>query len=240
MTNSQQQSSSLQTSPLDLETTLRALDRLKKAKERRTERNKLLTFDPYPRQYEFYKAGADNRERLLMAANQVGKTYSGAFEAAIHLTGRYPDWWPGHRFDRPINMWAGSDTGETTRDTVQTNLIGPAADRQEWGTAAIPADAIIDTKMRQGVADAVDTALIQHISGGTSMLGFKSYDQKRQKWQGTKKDLIWLDEEPPMDIYMEALTRTNAVDDGRVYMTFTPLLGMSDVVHMFLSDEGLG
>ena len=197
----------------------------------------MATFQPYPRQLEFYEAGATHRERLLMAANQVGKTFCGAFEGAIHLTGRYPDWWPGHRFDRPIEMWAGSDTGETTRDTVQANLIGPPPDRENWGTAALPADALADINLRQGVSDAIDTVLVRHVSGGMSTLGFKSYDQKRQKWQGTKKDIVWLDEEPPEDIYMEALTRTNAVEDGRIYMTFTPLLGMSSVVHRFLERD---
>lgn len=213
---------------------------LMEALKKRRDTNQLALFEAYDKQLEFYKRGAGHRERLLMAANQVGKTYCGSREVAMHATGRYPDWWPGHRFDRPVNIWAGSDTGETTRDTVQTNLIGPAADREMWGTAAIPQDAILETKMRQGVADAIDTVVVRHVSGGNSLIGFKSYDQKRQKWQGTKKDLIWLDEEPPMDIYMEALTRTNAVEDGRVMMTFTPLLGMSDVVHMFLDDtEGL-
>lgn len=172
-----------------------------------------------------------------MAANQVGKTYCGAMEVAIHATGRYPDWWPGHRFDRPISIWAGSDTGETTRDTVQRNLLGEPADRDNWGTAAIPRDSIADVDMRQGVANAVDTVTIKHVSGGNSFIGFKSYDQKRQKWQGTKKDFIWLDEEAPLEIYMEALTRTNAVEDGRLATTFTPLLGMSEVVLMFLGDN---
>ena len=238
MTNLQTQSKPLGPLPIDLETAEKALSRLILEQKRRTDSNLLASFKPYPKQFEFYAAGEDNRERLLMAANQVGKTFSGAFEAAIHMTGRYPDWWPGHRFDRPINMWAGSDTGETTRDTVQTNLIGPPPDREKWGTMALPKDAIVDVKMRQGVSDSIDTVLVRHVSGGTSQLGFKSYDQRRQKWQGTKKDLIWLDEEPPMDIYMEALTRTNAVDDGRIYLTFTPLLGMSDVVLMFLGDVG--
>jgi phage terminase large subunit-like protein len=215
-----------------------ALSRLEAEQKRRSDFNKLGSFQPYARQIEFYEAGASFRERLLMAANQVGKTYCGSREVAYHLTGRYPDWWTGHRFDRPIEVWAGSDTSETTRDTVQANLIGPPPAREMWGTAAIPGDAILDTNSRMGVADALDTVLVRHVSGGTSTLGFKSYDQRRQKWQGTKKDLIWLDEEPPMDIYMEALTRTNAVDDGRMMMTFTPLLGMSDVVHMFLDGEG--
>jgi phage terminase large subunit-like protein len=87
--------------------------------------------------------------------------------------------------------------------------------------------------MRQGVADAVDTLVVRHVSGGKSTIGFKSYDQGRQKWQGAKRDLIWLDEECPMDIYKEALTRTNAVPDGRLMLTFTPLNGVSGVVLLF-------
>ena len=214
-----------------------ALARLTKSRQERTARNKLGTFQPYPKQLEFYAAGAVHRERLLMAANQVGKTYCGAMETALHLTGRYPDWWPGRRFNRPVKWWAGSDTSETTRDTVQTNLLGSPSNRETWGTAAIPADAIVDTSPRAGVPNAVDTLLVRHVSGGVSELGFKSYDQGRQKWQGSVRDGIWLDEEPPLDIYTEALTRTNTIKDGLVYLTFTPLLGMSDVVLMFLSDQ---
>jgi phage terminase large subunit-like protein len=207
--------------------------RLLDARERAIATNRLRHFAPYPKQMEFYAAGAVHRERLLMAANQVGKSYAGAMEVAMHATGRYPDWWPGHRFGRPVNIWAGSDTGETTRDTVQTNLIGLPADREAWGTAAIPAATIIESRMRQGIADAVDTLVVRHMSGGKSTIGFKSYDQGREKWQGAKRDLIWLDEECKMDIYKEALTRTNAVPDGRVMMTFTPLKGVSDVVLLF-------
>ena len=68
------------------------------------------------------------------------------------------------------------------------------------------------------------------------MLGFKTYEQGREKWQGPTLHGIWCDEEPPMEIYMEGLTRTNAVANSRVILTFTPLLGMSDVVSMFLND----
>lgn len=217
--------------------TLCALEaKLAAEKDRRRRTNQLAHFQPYPKQLEFYAAGAIHRERLLMAANRVGKTYSGAAEVAMHLTGRYPDWWPGRRFDRPTDWWAGSDTSETTRDTVQTNLIGPASNESEWGTAAIPADCIIGQSRRQGVANALDTVQIRHVTGGTSYLGFKSYDQGRQKWQGTKKDGVWLDEEPPLNIYTEALTRTQTVEDGIIFLTFTPLLGMSEVVLSFMGD----
>ncbi len=211
--------------------------RLAASQARRAAFNRLATFRPYAKQLEFYAAGLKHRERLLMAANQVGKSYGGAFEVACHLTGRYPDWWPGRRYDRPVRWWAGSDTTETTRDTVQANLMGPPAEEESWGTGAIPKDAILSTARRMGIPNALDTVQVQHVSGGSSTLGFKSYDQGRQKWQGSVRDGIWLDEEPPISIYTEALTRTNTIPDGMVMLTFTPLLGMSAVVRLFLTDE---
>jgi phage terminase large subunit-like protein len=56
---------------------------------------------------------------------------------------------------------------------------------------------------------------------------------------GPDPQLVWFDEEPPEDIYTEGLTRTN-VAMGPVFLTFTPLLGMSEVVKRFLIDPGPG
>lgn len=205
-------------------------------RKRRQDRRRLTEYRPYAKQRAFHAAGAVHRERLLMAGNQLGKTFCGAAEAAIHLTGQYPDWWEGRRFDRPVRAWAGSKTGEVTRDGVQRYLIGEPKDESQWGTGMIPADALQDWSRRQGVADSLDSAVIKHASGGTSTLGFKSYDQGRQKWQSETLDFVWFDEEPPLDIYMEGLTRTNATG-GMTFITFTPLLGMSDVVSMFLGES---
>ena len=174
-----------------------------------------------------------------MAANQVGKTYSGAAEAAMHLTGQYPEWFTGRRFDKPTRMWAASKTTDVVRDGVQRLLIGEPKDKSAWGTGLIPHECIHNTSNRQGVADALDSALIKHVSGEYSTIGFKSYDQGRQKFQAETLDVMWFDEEPPFDIYMEGLTRTNATN-GIVYLTFTPLLGMSEVVNMFIKECGLG
>ena len=131
---------------------------------------------------------------------------------------------------------AGSESTELTRDGMQKQLIGPPDDETLWGTGFIPGDLIVGTSRRLGVADALDSVTVKHESGSNSTLLFKSYDQKRRKWQANTAHVIWFDEEPPLDIYMEGLTRTNATG-GLVYLTFTPLLGMSEVVHMFFEDN---
>ena len=171
-----------------------------------------------------------------MAANQVGKTYCGAMEVALHLTGLYPDDWQGRRFDKPVRFWAGSKTGEVTRDGPQRYLVGEPKDRSQWGYAAIPQRLFVGKpKVRQGIADAIDSVVVKHASGGNSTLGFKSYDQGREKWQAETLDGVWFDEEPPADIYYEGLTRTNATG-GMVFLTFTPLLGMSEIVRSYLQE----
>jgi phage terminase large subunit-like protein len=74
------------------------------------------------------------------------------------------------------------------------------------------------------------------IQASDSVLGFKSYDAGREKFQAATLDFVWLDEEPDEDIYTEALTRTNATG-GSLIMTFTPLKGMSGVVKRYLIDK---
>lgn len=173
-----------------------------------------------------------------MAGNQLGKTVAGSSEWAFHLTGKYPDWWDGRRFEEPGRYWAAGETRVSTRDTIQKLLIGEPEKEEEWGTGTIPGADILDTFRAMGVANALDSVTVKHVTGGSSTLLFKAYEQGRGKWQGDTLNGVWFDEEPPLDIYSEGLTRTQATD-GIVMLTFTPLKGMSDVVQMFLSDSDL-
>lgn len=202
--------------------------------EQRLSWTKLLRYRPYTKQRDFHNLLV--RERLLMAGNQLGKTVAGAYEMAMHLTGRYPDWWAGRRFDKPVTAWAGSVSTLATRDTVQRLVCGRPG---KLGTGSVPKADIVDTKSAQGTPDLLDHIKVRHVSGGESSLAFKSYEQGREKWQGETLDIVWFDEEPPQDIYSEGLTRTNATG-GFAYMTFTPLLGMSEVVKRFLLDKPKG
>lgn len=202
-------------------------------KERRHRQNRLAEYRPYAKQQEFHDAGFKHRERLFMAGNQLGKTWAGGFEAAMHLTGRYPSLWTGVRFDRPVTMWGASETMEVSRDGMQRILLGRDGDR---GTGTIPGDCILETPSYPNVSGAVALVKVRHLSGGVSTCIFKSYDQGRRKFQADTLDFIWFDEEPPADIYFEGITRTNATG-GPVMVTFTPLKGMSDVVARFLQEQ---
>ncbi len=197
-----------------------------------TETNRLADYRPYPKQREFHDVGAAIRERLFMASNQSGKTWAGAFEAAMHMTGRYPAWWSGYRFDRPTRGMCGSESVELTKKGVQRLLLGNPETPEQWGTGSIPRDALINTSPKPGVPNAVSAIVVRHVSGGESVCTMASYDQGRTKWQADTLDWVWFDEEPPEDVYMEGITRTN-VSQGPVWITFTPLLGMSNVVRRF-------
>jgi len=72
----------------------------------------------YSWQQEWHNAGAEFPERMLMAANQVGKTRTAGAETAIHATGLYPPWWKGRVFDHPVDWWCGSVTNESSKDII--------------------------------------------------------------------------------------------------------------------------
>ncbi len=198
--------------------------------------NKILFFNPYPKQQAFMDMGAFKRERLFMAGNQLGKTETGAAECCYHMTGDYPADWCGRRWDRPVKCWIAGETGLVVRDAQQKKLCGEPGVDELFGTGYIPKARFVDKpSLARGTPDAYDTIQVRHKSGGISIGKFKSYEQGRTKFQAETLDFLWFDEEPPMDIYGEGLTRVSATQ-GMVYLTFTPLKGMSGVVMRYLNE----
>ena len=170
-----------------------------------------------------------------MAGNRVGKSFCGAMEVAYHATGKYPSWWAGKRFNRPVRCWAGGVSNETTRDVCQKELVGQPDDPTAKGTGSIPLNDIGTTVRKAGVPNAINSVVIKHKTGGYSRIGFKAYEMGKEKWMGESVDVIWLDEEPPQGIYSQALTRT-ADKGGIVFMTFTPEQGMTETVAQFVNN----
>lgn len=227
---------------LEEEVRRRAPGDIEAAKKRFLERNKFSQYFPdegafrrelYPRQVEFFAKGLEAKERALLGANRSGKTQAGAYEITAHATGLYPKWWPGKTFNRSGLHWACGTTSQTVRDIVQKALIGPP---EAIGTGMIPGDRLIDggnKPKRGGLADAVETILVRHISGKLSTIVLKSYEQGRKAFEGDAVLSIWDDEEPPMDCYTEQLMRL-VTTKGRLIATFTMMQGYSDVVKLFL------
>jgi len=221
-----------------------SIERIVRELRAREANNKIDSFFPteenrklYPVHMDFFAAGKTHRERLMMAANRVGKTESAlCYECTLHATGLYPDWWPGRRFDKPVRIWLGGDTTTTVRDILQAKLLGTLG---STGTGLIRKDLIIDTTNKRGVSDAVEIIKVRHVSGGVSVMALKSYDQGREAWQGTEQDVIGLDEEPPASVYSEAVIRTMTTN-GMVINTYTPMKGLTEVTQSFLDIDKAG
>ena len=215
-----------------------ALDLAEAIQETR-ESNKLACYEPYPYQQRFHTARDNNgrlaRQRLLMAANKTGKTFCGASEMAIHCMGVYPDWWIGPRFSKPIKAWACGNTAQNVRDIVQAELLGEPGDPDDFGKGAIPKEVIVKTERSPGIPNALSTVLVKHKSGKNSKIFFKSYEQGKMAFMGKAIDVVWMDEEPPQDIYSQAL-RASLKGGGLTFMTFTPESGMTKVVAQFVNN----
>jgi phage terminase large subunit-like protein len=200
----------------------------------RAGQNKLFQYRPYDWQMRFHNDRSS--ERMLMAANRVGKTFSAAAEVGYHATGLYPDWWQGRKFDRPIKAWTGAPTNELSRDVVQAELTGGTWKSDGWGTGSIPADYLCpNPSLRQcGIKDVIEQFYVRHESGGKSQVTLKTYEQGWKRWQGQAPDLVWMDEEPDdYMIFSEAETRVLS-KQGLIMVTFTPLSGVTELVSHFM------
>lgn len=194
----------------------------------------------YPKQMKFFGLEKTDDEIALFGGNRTGKTHCGCFADALHLTGLYPSWWPGRRYTHPINMWVATDTAKNTRDILQDKFCGPPGQEEKYGTGMIPGDLIVRRTVKHGLADAFESVFVRHVSGGLSTLQFKSYDQGREAFQGTRQHRIHLDEEPKLEIYTECLLRLMSTvpgePNGTLVLTETPLLGVSDLMITFLPE----
>ena len=195
----------------------------------------------YPRHMEFIGAGQVHRERCFLAGNRVGKSVLGAYETTAHVSGLYPAWWHGRKFGHPIKAWAAGTTKEKTREIVQVKLLGETG---HYGTGMIPAHMVHHVSHKAGGTGAADTVWVKYQNAvgdvvGLSQIAFKSYDQGRTAFEGTEQDLIWLDEEPPQDVYTECLMRTMTTE-GLILATFTPLEGMTPLILQFVQPATAG
>ena len=168
----------------------------------------------HQKQIEFHKAKQKNR--WVFGGNRTGKTECGAVETVWLLRGIHP-----YKQNKKDMMgWAVSLSTQVQRDVAQSKILSYL--NPSW---------IADIVMLSGKKDSPssgvnDKIYIKKVFGGISVLGFKSCDQSREKFQGTSLDFVWFDEEPPYDIYLECKMRV--LDRcGEIFGTMTPLKGLT-------------
>lgn len=210
---------------------------------RRKKANRFRSVFPslYDWQTEFIAATATFSQCCLIAANRIGKTYTGTYVDAIHALGEYPEDWPGHKFDHAPLIWCLGYSGEKTRDLLQTSLVGQKQGDKFEG-ALIPADRIVGYESMTGTPNAVRTLMIRHSSGEVARIQFWSYSQGQHALMGDAVDWFHIDEEPrDPAIYPQVLVRTASGDrgrGGRGILTFTPENGRTDLVIQFMDTPG--
>lgn len=173
----------------------------------------------HEKQIAFHKCKKKNR--WVFGGNRSGKTECGAVEAIYMARGIHP-----FRENRKnVFGWVVSLSTQVQRDVAQAKILHYL--NRSW---------IQDISMLSGKKDSpeygiIDQIRIKNVFGGISVIGFKSCDQGREKFQGSSLDFVWFDEEPPKDVYDEC--RMRVLDrKGDIFGTMTPLKGLT-----FIHDE---
>jgi phage terminase large subunit-like protein len=187
----------------------------------RRQSDPLYTWQPHDKQRLVINSVLGNEcyENWALWANRAGKSDAGAFcgaqMARFGVEPTRPAIGPSAVvWDRATSGWVVSLDFPSSRDIIQPkyfdNGFVPAGATH---APFIPPHEIADWR----VGDA-----ILRLKNG-SLIGFKSADSGRMKFQGTEKDWIHFDEEPPREIYVECTIRVGAGRRLRVFGTCTLL-----------------
>ena len=150
----------------------------------------------------------------------------------MHVTGRYPEWWEGHRFKKPILAWAVGNTSDSTRKVLQKELLGTsnAKMREEVGTGSIPKKDIDFGKGLITDGERIKSVKVKYYNskgewtGQYSSVEFYSVGQGQGSMMGANVDLAWSDEFAEHDaaeVHNQLVTRTGTTK-GLVVVTATP------------------
>ena len=169
----------------------------------------------HKKQIAFHKC--KKRNRWVFGGNRSGKTVCGAVECVYMARGVHPY----RKNRREVFGWVVSLTQRVQRDVAQKKILHYLA--PEWIE-----DIVMLSGKKGSDAGIVDQIRVKNVFGGISVIGFKSCDQGREKFQGASLDFVWFDEEPPKDIYDEC--RMRVMDRaGDIFGTMTPLKGITFV-----------
>lgn len=178
----------------------------------------LGSYKALPVQTRFHSSRA--KGKMMMGGNRVGKTVGGAVESAMRLTGEtsFIDEETGkiyERTDLPKPPVRGRGVAVDIDRGINLIML---PELKKW----IPSKYLINNNWDDSYSK---THKILTLNNGSTM-EFMSYEQDREKFQGTSRHFVWFDEEPPEEIFKECMARL--IDtNGDWWITMTPLIEMS-------------
>lgn len=87
----------------------------------------MKTFEPYEMIWNEPQKDYINsteKEVFFSGGNQIGKSAASCAMLVFHLTGNYPDWYTGRRFENPPRVMIIGETFNTARDLLIRKIIG--------------------------------------------------------------------------------------------------------------------
>lgn len=207
---------------------IRRIAQIEREQARRAEGNALSRYNTgrkkHKKQIAFHRC--KKRNRWIFGGNRSGKTECGAVECVYMARGIHP-----YRKNRPnVFGWVVSLSQQVQRDVAQKKILQYLA--PEWIE-----DIAMTVGKKGSPSGVIDQIRVKNVFGGVSVIGFKSCDQGREKFQGASLDFVWFDEEPPKDIYDEC--RMRVMDRaGDIFGTMTPLKGLTFVFDEIYMNRG--
>lgn len=174
---------------------------------RRRQSDPLSLYPLHSKQRDFVNSvlQGKRKENWFIAANRSGKSDAGAYiGATLARFGRESNKiQPGNVQvrDRATSGWVSSLDFPTSRDVIQPKYFDNGyVPPSQWHEPFIPKHEIEHW--------GADSQVLRLKNG--SIIGFKSADSGRKKYQGSEKDWFHMDEEHPFDIYEEAVIRVGS------------------------------
>lgn len=154
--------------------------------------------NPLPHQEAFYNS--ISKSETIIGGNRSGKTFNSANKVIRHCL---------NNANQDITCATWADLSIPVQQTKIFELL-PKNNKIKYAQFT----------HKRGFANKII------IFSNNSLLRFKTYEQGRESFQGTAKDLIWLDEEAPEDIVNECKARL--IDrNGILLRSLTPLNGIT-------------
>lgn len=200
--------------------------------------NTPLSIEHYKKHYEYFASTKNYKFLAFCGGNRVGKTTGATlYEVVCHITGLYPDWWPGIKFDRDLNIIVYGFSRQSIRETTQKILVGELSN---YGTGLIPKSYFKEKPFNvvNGFSTGIDKIYVRHLKGHSCTIEFRTYEGGWETLQGLKADMIVFDEEPKFEIFQEAFMRL-VTTNGHLRFAFSPLHGPTKLVRFIEEKSSL-